>query len=60
MAEETFSQIGKIEAVRQLFEGTGYSQNTHCTLHVAKDTGSVTNSSVMMTEGIDFDLTYFR
>ena len=59
MAEETFSQIGKIEAVRQLFEGTGYSQNTHCTLHVAKDTGSVTNSSVMMTEGIDFDLTYF-
>ena len=59
MADETFSQIGKIEAVRQLFEGTGYSQNTHCTLHVAKDTGSVTNSSVMMTEGIDFDLTYF-
>ena len=59
MADETFSQIGKIEAVRQLFEGTGYSQNTHCTLHVAKDTGSVTNSLVMMTEGIDFDLTYF-
>ena len=59
MAEETFSQIGRIEAVRQLFEGTGYSPDGHCTLRVAKDTGSVINSTVMMTEGIDFDLTYF-
>ena len=59
MAEETFSQIGRTEAVRQLFEGTGYSPDGHCTLRVAKGTGSVVNSTVMMTEGIDFDLTYF-
>ena len=59
MAEETFSQIGRIEAVRQLFEGTGYSPDGHCTLRVTKGTGSVVNSTVMMTEGIDFDLTYF-
>ena len=56
MAEETFSQIGRTEAVRQLFEGTGYSPDGHCTLRVAKGTGSVVNSTVMMTEGIDFDL----
>ena len=54
-----FTDRQRIEAVRQLFEGTGYSPDGHCTLRVAKDTGSVINSTVMMTEGIDFDLTYF-
>ena len=59
MAEQTFSELGRIEAISRLFEGTGYSQCGHCTLHTGKNTGSVVHSSVLMTEGIDFDLTYF-
>lgn len=59
MAEETFSELGKIEAVRQLFAGTGFEQNDNCILKIGKDAGSVINASVVMTEGIDFDFTYF-
>ncbi len=59
MAEETFSQIGKTEAIRRLFEGSGFPQKDSCIIQAGKDTGSIISSSVMMTEGIDFDLTYF-
>ena len=59
MAEETFSDIGKMEALRRLFEGTGFTMKDNCSLKISKEAGSVVNSSVMMTEGIDFDLTYF-
>lgn len=59
MAEETFSDIGKAEAVKRLFEGTGYRQSDNCVMKVRKETGSIVCSSVLMTEGVDFDLTYF-
>ena len=59
MAEETFSELGRIAAIAKLYEGTGFSQTGHCTVKAGKDTGSIIGSSVMMTEGIDFDLTYF-
>lgn len=59
MAEETFSDIGKAEAVKRLFEGSGFTQSDNCAFIVSKDTGSIVSSSVMMTEGIDFDLVYF-
>lgn len=59
MAEKTFSEIGKAEAIIQLFDGTGYDMNYNCVLEVPKGTGSIVSSSVLMTEGIDFDLTYF-
>ena len=60
MAEETFSDLGRNEAIRRLFEGTGFTQNDCCVLKLQNNrTGSVVSSSVMMTEGVDFDLTYF-
>lgn len=59
MAEETFSDLGRQEAVRRLFEGTGFTQNDCCVLKTGNRTGSVVNSSVILAEGIDFDLTYF-
>ena len=59
MAETTFSELGKVEAIRQLFENSGFSQNEHCSFKVGNGAGSIINSSIMMTEGIDFDLTYF-
>ena len=60
MAEETFSDLGRNEAIRRLFEGTGFRQNDCCVLKLQNNrTGSVVSSSVMMTEGVDFDLTYF-
>lgn len=60
MAEETFSDLGRNEAIRRLFEGTGFTQNDCCVLKIQNNrTGSVASSSVMMTEGVDFDLTYF-
>lgn len=59
MAEETFSTLGKTEAVRRLYENSGFEQKDICPVKISKDTGSVINASVLMTEGIDFDLTYF-
>lgn len=59
MAEDTFSTLGKTEAIRQLYENSGFTQKDICSVKISKDTGSVISTSVMMTEGIDFDLTYF-
>ena len=57
MAETTFSEIGKTEAVRALFEGSGYEQTDICSFQ--SSLGKTVQSSVMSVEGIDFDLTYF-
>ena len=57
MAETTFSEIGKTEAVRALFEGSGYEQTDICSFRSSQ--GKTVQSSVMSVEGIDFDLTYF-
>lgn len=57
MAETTFSEIGKTEAVRALFEGSGYEQTDICSFQSSH--GKTVQSSVMSVEGIDFDLTYF-
>ena len=57
MAETTFSEIGKTEAVRALFEGSGYGQTDICSFQ--SSLGKTVQSSVMSVEGIDFDLTYF-
>ena len=58
MAEERFSDLGRVEAISRLFEGTGYRpfENT-C---FATDGKSVcTQAGRTMLEGIDFDLVYF-
>ena len=59
MAEERFASLGRIEAVKKLFEGCGYKP-FQSTYFEAKDKGGVaTLKSRCFLEGTDFDLTYF-
>jgi len=59
MAEKTFAELGRIEAVRQLFGGTGYSPFEEPLFYESGNRDFVTSAQVLMTEGVDFDLTYF-
>ena len=58
MAEKSFSDIGKVEAIAALFEGTPYNAYEDCWFET-KDPGYITTFSKMLLEGIDFDLVYF-
>lgn len=58
MAEENFSEIGRVEAVRRLFEGTGYGPSEKCRFETSGKSYPVNISKVLL-EGTDFDLTYF-
>ena len=55
---QDFSQLGRREAIRQLFEGSPYKPFESCTV----ETGAgekVVCAARMLLEGIDFDLVYF-
>ncbi len=56
---QTFSELGRIEAVRQLFEGTPYRPFEEPLWLEAKPQECITTASGLMLEGIDFDLVYF-
>lgn len=56
---ETFSELGRVEAVRLLFEGTGYEPFGEPLWLTAGQQECITTASVLMMEGIDFDLVYF-
>lgn len=58
MAEESFRDYGKEEALSLLFEGSGYDRGEHISFEAAPGSTIVSASRVFM-EGIDFDLTYF-
>ena len=58
MAEENFSDIGRIEAISRLFEGTGYAPESICRYGASGKNHNVAASRVFL-EGTDFDLTYF-
>ena len=60
MAEQqTFASIGKMEAIRQLFEGSGYKAFGE-PLHVAPAAkAQVATASRCFLEGVDFNLVYF-
>ena len=58
MKEETFSDLGRVEAISKLYEGTAYKPFESCWF----ETGGkayITSHSRTFLEGIDFDLTYF-
>ena len=58
MAEETFSDLGRVEAIAKLYEGTPYKPFE--TVRFETDGKSViSSSSRTFIEGMDFDLTYF-
>lgn len=56
---QTFSELGRIEAIKQLFEGTGYSPFGEPLWLETVQKDCVVSASGLMLEGIDFDLVYF-
>ena len=58
MAEESFKEYGKEEAISLLFEGTGFVREENPSFEPAPGDLVVT-AGRLFVEGIDFDLTYF-
>lgn len=55
----TFSELGRVEAIRQLFEGSGYTPFGE-PLHFSGGEGdSCVSASRLLLEGTDFNLVYF-
>ena len=58
MAEETFSDLGRVEAIAKLYEGTPYKPFDNSWFETSGK-GVVNSHSRTFIEGIDFDLVYF-
>ena len=58
MADQNFSDIGKVEAIASLYEGTPYKP-FETTLFEALGREIIVSASRTFLEGIDFDLVYF-
>lgn len=58
MSEKTFADLGRIEAISKLYEGTSYKP-FRSSLFETAGKSYVSNKSRTYIEGIDFDLTYF-
>lgn len=58
MAEETFADLGRVEAISRLYEGTPYKP-FHGSVFETSGKSYITHQSRTFIEGIDFDLTYF-
>lgn len=56
---QTFTELGRIEAIRQLFEGTGFRPFGEPLWLEAKPQECISSASGLLLEGIDFDLVYF-
>ena len=55
---ETFSQVGKMEAIDQFYRLSAYAPVTGLSYVSAKG-GRITTATRMYLEGIDFNLVYF-
>ena len=58
MAEETFSDLGRVEAIAKLYDGTGYKPFESSWFETSGK-AYATSQSRTFIEGIDFDLVYF-
>ena len=58
MAEATFSDLGKVEAIKSLYEGTPFSADDKG-VYSALSGDKTLETSTLMIEGTDFDLVYF-
>jgi thiamine-monophosphate kinase len=58
MAEETFSDLGRVEAIAKLYEGTTYKPFEEASFETSGKSVIQTKARTFI-EGIDFDLTYF-
>lgn len=56
---ETFAQLGRVEAIRQLFDNSGFApfEEPLCFTPAAGE--SCINANALLLEGIDFNLVYF-
>lgn len=59
MEKRTFAELGRVEAIRQLFEGTGYNPFEEPLWYEAKTGEAVTTAAKTYLEGMDFNLVYF-
>ena len=59
MAGNSFSEIGKIEALRRLYEQSPFKAEGGATFEASGKGAQVVSASRIMLEGIDFDLVYF-
>ena len=58
MAEETFSDLGRVEAIAKLYEGTSFKPCENISFETSGKSQILTKARTFI-EGIDFDLTYF-
>ena len=58
MAEERFSDIGRVEAIAKLYEGTPFKPHCTCSFETTGKS-HITMQSRTFIEGMDFDLVYF-
>jgi thiamine-monophosphate kinase len=58
MTEETFSDLGRVEAIAKLYEGTPYNPCENVSFETSGKSQIITKARTFI-EGIDFDLTYF-
>lgn len=59
MEKKNFSDIGKIEAIKLLFEESPFKQADGTSYLCGEKGGVIRTDSKLWLEGIDFDLTYF-
>ena len=59
MEKKNFSDIGKIEAIKLLFEESPFKQADSTSYLCGEKGGVIRTASKLWLEGIDFDLTYF-
>lgn len=59
MEKKNFSDIGKIEAIKLLFEESPFKQADGTSYLCGEKGGVIRTASKLWLEGIDFDLTYF-
>ena len=58
MAEERFSDLGRVEAIAKLYEGTPFKPHCTCSFETSGKS-HITMQSRTFIEGMDFDLVYF-
>ncbi|NLZ19295.1 MAG: hypothetical protein GXY24_03380 [Bacteroidales bacterium] len=56
---QTFAELGRVEAIRQLFEGTPWRPFEEPLRFEAKPQECIATASGLLLEGIDFNLVYF-
>ena len=59
MEEKTFASIGRVEAIRQLYEGTSFKPFLEPLSIESQGRDLIVISTALLLEGVDFDLVYF-